>query len=147
VSQPFPLLSERLSGSPLLRQIADDAGETALAFQHDFAHRQIDGDTVSVAVFGLQLAANADDSSLAGFHVAPHVFIVAATMRLRHEPVHGLAGDLLGRVPEQLGGRLVERLYATLVIDDDDCVRRGLQNGAVLGFPPRMLGAVDNDAQ
>ena len=58
-------------GLPLSRQVVDDAGEVALAIDLVLADREMHGKGRAVLALAHDLAADADDLSLAGLAVLP----------------------------------------------------------------------------
>ena len=109
--------------------VANDAGKTwAIAAAH-FADRQLHRERRAVPPQAFEFAADADDPRLAGPQVASDVLVVMLAVRRRREQGDVAADQFGGGIAEQtLDGR-IGAFDDAMVIDGDDAVDGGVQNG------------------
>jgi hypothetical protein len=112
--------------------VADEADEARRVESLDLADREVAGEDAAVLAPGAHLAADADDVRVAGGDVAVQVTVVLAGVGLRHQRADVAPDDLLGRVAEHLLRGAAEFLDDAGVVDDDDGVDRGVEDGPVL---------------
>ncbi len=105
-----------------LGEVANQAGEEALAAEVDFAHGKVNGKHRAVLALADDFAADADDSRVARGEVARHVVVMLRSIRLRHENAHVLANHLAGAVAEHLLGCGVHRVHDAVMVNGDDAL-------------------------
>jgi len=115
--------------------VADEADKARRIRAADAADGEGRREHRAIATLGGHLAADADDSRIAGFQVPLHMTVVCAADRLGHEEIHVATDDLRGGVTEQRFGGVVERLNAAPVVDHDDGIHGRIQQR------PQFLGA------
>src|SRR4029079_1847808 len=77
---------------------------------------------------------------LAGGEIAVHIAVVLATIRLRHQHGHVLAGDAGFLIAEQSLGSRAERLDGPLLVDNDGRIGNRVEDRAEMRFArPQIL--------
>ena len=111
-------------------KIADETGEMPLAADHRLAHRQFDRKGAAILALADDDAADADDAPLPGLEIVLEVTVMTLVIGRRHEDADVPADGFCGGVAEQaLGGR-AEGFDQPAFVDDENGVRRGLQDRA-----------------
>ena len=116
-------------GAAPIGDVADDAGEQPSASDAELADRKVDGKPTAALVKSLDLPADADDAGLAGVEIARDVRVVLGPIRLGHEHADVATGDLVRLVTENRRGHGICRFDDAVLVDDDDRVDGGVQNG------------------
>ena len=120
-----------------LADVADETREETSPASAHFAERQLDREGRSVPPQRLQLAAHANDLGLARAQVVGKILVMPLAMGLRHQHGHVAAEQLGGRIGEQALDRRVDALDDALLVDGDDRIDGGLENGLdVSSFAP-----------
>lgn len=121
-----------LEASPL-GDVAEDAGEEASLSDVELADGQVDGEDGSVLAAAEDLAADADDAALAGLAVAGEVAVMSGAVGLGHEGAD-VASEEISRGPSEhaFGGR-VDGVDEAAVVDGDDALDGGVEDGAEAG--------------
>jgi hypothetical protein len=115
-------------------EVADEAGEVALVPRPHLADRELHGKGRAVLALADHDAADPDDPSLPGGHVAVEVGVVLGSVRVRHQRAD-VAADHLRRGPAELPFRCAgEGLHDPALVDDDHGVRHGVQDRLQVGF-------------
>ena len=117
-----------------LGQIVQDARELGFAIEHHLANRQVQRERRAVLSASGDLASDADDLLDVGGLISREIMVVLLVIRRRHEDVDVAPDDLRLAITEQSFRRRIERLDASVSIDDDDRVDGRFDNGA----PPRL---------
>ncbi len=122
--------------------VASDAGKHAAVAQMQLADSQVHGERAGVLAQADHLPTDADDLLLSGLTIVLEVAIVFVAVGLGHEHLDVLPEDFGGLVTEQpLRGR-VHRLDHPDLVDGDDCVHGGVEDGPgpSLAFEKCLLG-------
>ncbi len=130
------------------REIVHNAREHAVPGEVHLAHRQRDGKCGPIPPPGADFPPNTDDVRLTCLEIPRDVAVMLLPVGGGHEHIDVLPYDLVGGIPKEALGRRVERLDDSPIVNGDDPVHRGLQNGvrARLTVAEHRLGLlVDND--
>src|SRR5262245_42885069 len=100
--------------------VADEACESEFTVDANLADREIHGEDGAVLLPADRLTADADDLALARLAVFPHVAVVLALERFRHQHADVAPDDFRGLVAEHPLGGLVEGLDDSAFVDDDN---------------------------
>ena len=124
---PIALGAQRIQRRAPSRHVVDDAYVARGPAVADFADRQEYRELAAVGTRRHHVAADADDAPLARALVAAHVVVVPLAIAARHQH-RDVAADDVGRgVAEQDFSAGVERFDASVRIDDDDRIDRGVE--------------------
>ena len=137
-------LAQQLLGAPQLGDVADEAGELAAPVVHHRHGDQLDDQGRAVAADGGQLEPLVEHRALARRDVPQDAVAVRPCVRGRDEQLAEVAADgLLARPAEQHLGRRVELHDAAPLVDGDDGVQGGPDDGgATVGGRVLPLGRV-----
>ena len=124
--------AQPLVGELAQRDVADEADEPRRLHALHLAHGQLAREYRAVLAARLHFAADADDAGFAGALVPVHVRVVLGAIGRGHQHGDVLPDHLGGGVPEDALGRQAELLDAAAMVDDDDGVDRGIQQGTEL---------------
>src|SRR5581483_7759456 len=105
------LLQSRLGLLPF-GEVADEAGEEPLIARAHLADRELHRECRAVAALADDNAADADDASLPGAHIAIEIAVVAFAIGRRHPHPDVFADHLVSSIAEQALRRGAERLHA-----------------------------------
>jgi hypothetical protein len=130
-----------------LAQVADEAGEEALAARVHLPDRQLHGERGAVLALSHHHPADADDAPLAGLQIAPQIAVMLLAVGRRHQHAHVAPDRLLGAVAGQPLRRGAERLHDAGLVDHDHGVGNRVEDrlqvlGACRGataFPQQAL--------
>ena len=114
--------------------VADDAGEELPAADGEFADREVDGEQAAVLPLAEHLAADADDAPVAGGVVVGEVTIVLGPVGFGHQDVDVAADEFRGRPAKHRFGGRVDGVDAPPVVDGDDALDGGGEDGPKAGF-------------
>ena len=112
------------------REVADEAGEDGGPAELHLADRELHREDRAVLALRLHLAADADDALLAGPPVSREIAVMVLAMGRGHEHLDVAPDHLAGGVAEQLFRRGAEGLDDAALVDRDDRVGRGFEDGA-----------------
>ena len=110
-------------------EIVHNAGEHTAAVQVHLTHRQRHGERGAIPALPAHFTPNADDVLLARLEIPRQVAVVLLPVGRGHEHADVLPNDVGGGIPKEALGRRIERLDGAALVDGDDAVHRGVQNG------------------
>ena len=116
--------------------VADEADEARRIGALHATDGQLGGEFAAIAALRQQLATDADDARLAGLDVVPQVVVVLRAIRLGQQDVDLQPDDFLFVVAEHPLAGMVEQLDAALVIEQHDCIDRGIEHRLELPLQP-----------
>ncbi len=123
-----------------LGEVADEAGEVALAARAHLADRQFHREGRAVLALPDHDSADADDPALTRHEVAGHVGVVLAAVRFRHQQADVPADHLVRAVAELAHGGRAERFDLRLLVDDDHRIGHRVEDRAQVGLArPQLL--------
>src|SRR5690606_6107808 len=109
--------------------VAHDAGEEALAIEHELADGQLERERGAITAQSDELAPPADNARLTDAGVAFEVLDAVRAVRLGHECGERRA-DHVGRLVAEHAFRSgIERADDAVLIDTDDAVDRAVEDG------------------
>ena len=114
---------------PVLGQVVDEAHEAWRCGARDLAHRQARREQAPVLALALHLPAAADHVGDAGDQVAADVRVMRRGDIRRHQHADVVAEAVGGAMAEKALNRAVDGLDEAAVVDDDDCIDCGVQQG------------------
>ena len=121
---------ESFLGAFALGDVADETGEQPPVRQPHFADGKIDRKRRPVFPPRHHLPADADDPGLAGAAIIGEIPVVLLPVRRRHQDIDVFSDDLSGLVSESLLGGAIHRFNQATLIDGDNALDGGLENGA-----------------
>jgi len=116
-----------------LGDVAEDAGEEASFSDVELADGEVDGEDGAVLAAAEDLAADADDAALAGLAVAGEVAVMTGAVGLGHEGADVASKKLAGGPSEHAFGGRVDGVDEAAVVDGDDALDGGVEDGAEAG--------------
>ena len=123
----------------------DSSEHPAVAKVH-LADRQVHGKDLAVLSEALYFSPDANDPGFTHLEVVGQVVMMLAEVRFRHQHADLLAEGLFGRIAEDSVGRAIEGSDLAVLIDGNDALCRGIEDGAEsllivsLGlFGPRLV--------
>lgn len=116
-----------------LGDVPEDAGEEATAADVKLADGEVDGEDGAVLAAAEDLAADADDAALAGLAVAGEVAVMAGAVGLGHEGADVASEELSWGPSEHPLGSRVDGVDEAAVVDGDDALDGGVEDGAEAG--------------
>ena len=119
-----------------------DAGEHTAAVQVHLTHGQRHGERGAIPALPAHVTPDADDVRLTRLAVARQVAIVLLPIGRGHEHPDVLPNHGGGGIPKEALRRRIQRGDHAVLIDRDDPVHGGLEDGVTAGFtvPQRGLG-------
>src|SRR5665213_1704601 len=128
------ILQPRLGILPLGQVANESREEPPGAARRNLADRQFHRKGRAVLALADHDAADANDASLAGGQIMIQIAVVAAAIRLRHQHLDVAPGHLGGGPAELFFRGRAKRLDQAPLVDDDDGVGHGVEDGAQMRF-------------
>ena len=128
-------LAELLLHLDACREVADETGEDGRPAELHLPDREFHGEDRAILALRFHLTPDADDPLLARPPISREIAIMVLAMGRGHEHLDIAPDHLAGGIAEQLFRRRAEGLDDSTLIDRDDRVGRGFQDGAQPRFP------------
>lgn len=114
--------------------VPDHADEVVAFPGFDFANRKLHGELLAVLPESGDFTSDADDAGLAGSQVFLNVAGVLLLMGGGHEEAYIFANDFFGGIAKHPGGSVIKGDDFSLIVDEDDALDGGFQNGGEEGL-------------
>src|SRR5262245_20665120 len=117
-------LVQQLLALVMLSQIANEADELPVSFEHYLADRKLHGEGAAILALADNDAAHADHAPFSGGEIMRQVAIVILTVRCRHQHAHVSPEHLAAGEAEEALRVSVEGLNHAFIIDDHNRIRK-----------------------